>query len=62
MKNLSRLMFALLLVLGYSNANAQDSNNPWQFSFGVNAVDFYPTGEDAPLGTYFDEFFNVTNH
>jgi OmpA-OmpF porin, OOP family len=62
MKNLSRLMFALLLVLGYSNANAQDSNNPWQFSFGVNAIDFYPTGEDAPLGTYFDEFFNVNDH
>jgi len=62
MKNLSRLMFALLLVLGYSNANAQDDNNPWQFSFGINAVDIYPTGEDPPLGDYFDEFFNVTDH
>ena len=55
-------MFALLLVLGFSNANAQDDNNPWQVSFGVNAVDFYPTGEDAPLGDYFDEFFNVNDH
>ena len=55
-------MFALLLVLGYSNANAQDDNNPWQFSFGINAVDIYPTGEDAPLGDYFDEFFNVNDH
>ena len=62
MKNLSRLMFAFLLVLGFSNVNAQDTNNPWQFSFGVNAVDFYPTGEDAPLGDYFDEFFNVNDH
>ena len=62
MKNLSRLMFALLLVLGYSNANAQDNNNPWLFSFGVNAVDFYPTGEDVPLGKSFDEFFNVGDH
>lgn len=55
-------MFTLLLILGYSNANAQDNNNPWQFSFGFNAVDFYPTGEDAPLGTYFDEFFNANDH
>ncbi len=62
MKNLSRLMFALLLVIGYSNVNAQDENNSWQFSFGVNAVDFYPTGENAPLGKYFDEFFNVKDH
>ena len=62
MKNLSRLMFAMLLVLGFSNVNAQDDNNPWQFSFGVNAVDFYPTGENTPLGEYFDEYFNVTDH
>ncbi len=62
MKNLSRLMFAILLVIGFSNANAQDQNNPWQFSFGINAVDIYPTGENVPLGDYFDEFFNVTDH
>ncbi|PTM04388.1 MAG: cell envelope biogenesis protein OmpA, partial [Bacteroidetes bacterium] len=62
MKNLSRLMFALLLVIGFSNANAQDDNNPWQFSFGINAVDLYPVGEDAPRGAYFDEYFNVNDH
>jgi len=62
MKNLSRLMFVLLLVLGYNNVNAQDDNNPWQISVGFNAVDLYPVGEDAPLGDYFDEFFNVTDH
>jgi OOP family OmpA-OmpF porin len=62
MKNLSRLMFALLLVVGFSNANAQDDNNPWQFSFGINAVDLYPVGENAPLGEYFDEYFNLGDH
>ena len=62
MKNLSRLMFVLLLLIGFNNANAQDDNNPWQFSFGINAVDLYPVGENAPLGEYFDEFFNVTDH
>ncbi len=62
MKNLSRLLFAMLLILGFSNVNAQDENNPWQISFGVNAVDIYPTGEDAPLGDYFEEFFNLNDH
>ena len=55
-------MFALLLIIGFSSTNAQDQNNPWQVSFGVNAVDIYPTGENAPLGDYFDEFFNVNDH
>ena len=62
MKNLSRLLFAMLLVLGYSNANAQDKNNPWQITIGANAVDFYPVGENAPQGEYFDEFYNVKDH
>ncbi len=62
MKNLSRLMFVLLLVFGLNNVNAQDENNPWQISVGVNAVDLYPVGEDAPQGGFFDEFFNVDDH
>ncbi len=61
MKNLSRLFFAMLLLLSF-NAKAQDSNNPWAIGIGVNAVDFYPTGEDAPLGDYFDKFFNYGDH
>ena len=61
MKNLSRLLFVLLLSLSFS-ANAQDQNNPWKFDIGVNAVDLYPVGEDAPLGEYFDEFFNANDH
>ncbi len=62
MKNLSRLLFAMLLVLGYSNANAQDKNNPWQITIGANAVDFFPTGENPPLGDTFAEYFNVGDH
>lgn len=62
MKNLSRLLFAMLLVLGYSNANAQDKNNPWQITIGANAVDFFPTAENAPLGDMFSEYFNVSDH
>ncbi|MBQ0788061.1 MAG: OmpA family protein [Oceanihabitans sp.] len=62
MKNLSRLLFAMLLVLGFSSTYAQDENNPWAISFGVNAVDLYPVGEDTPQGDYFDEFLNVDDH
>ena len=61
MKNLSRLFFVTLLLLSFK-AKAQDSNNPWAIGIGVNAVDFYPTGENAPLGDYFDEFFNYKGH
>lgn len=61
MKNLSRLFFAMLLLVSF-NAKAQDSDNPWAIGIGINAVDFYPTGEDAPFGGYFDEFFNYGDH
>ena len=61
MKNLSRLFFAMLLLMSF-NVKAQDSDNPWAIGIGVNAVDFYPTGENAPLGGYFDEFFNYGDH
>ena len=63
MKNLSRLLFAMLLVLGYSNVNAQDQNNPWQITIGVNAVDAYPSGDGGNFSeTIFDEFFNASDH
>ncbi|TXE08278.1 OmpA family protein [Gelidibacter salicanalis] len=61
MKNLSRLFFAMLLLFSFSNVNAQDENNPWAIGVGVNAVDFYPTGEDGQGGT-FDEYFNYGDH
>jgi len=62
MKNLSRLLFALVLIVSFNNVNAQDQDNPWAVKFGVNAVNVYPVGEDAPQGDYFDEFFNVEDH
>ncbi|MCL4158686.1 UNVERIFIED_CONTAM: hypothetical protein GTU68_052706 [Idotea baltica] len=53
----------MLLVLGYSNANAQDQNNPWQISIGVNAVDAYPNGDGGLFSESFgDEYFNATDH
>lgn len=65
MKQLSRLLVVGLLVLGFNNIQAQDENNPWQISFGVNAIDVYPTNDsDAayPTGSLFSEYFNVNDH
>ena len=39
MKNFSKLLLILLVTIGYTNMYAQDNNNPWQFTFGINAVD-----------------------
>ncbi|WP_397364033.1 OmpA family protein [Olleya sp. R77988] len=62
MKNLSRLLFTMLLLTSMGNVMAQDQNNPWAINFGINAVDVFPVGEDAPQGDYFSEFFNATDH
>ncbi len=62
MKNLSRLLFVVVLLMSFSTTHGQDKNNPWAVTLGVNAVDPYPVGEDAPQGDYFDEFFNLNDH
>ncbi|WP_372917197.1 OmpA family protein [Salegentibacter sp.] len=62
MKHLSKLLMAAVLVFGLTSVNAQDANNPWSIGLEANAVDFYPTGEDAPLGGTFDQYFNVGDH
>ena len=38
MKHLNKLLFAVMMLMTISS-QAQDSNNPWALSFGVNAVD-----------------------
>ena len=62
MKNLNRLILTTLLVFVIGNLNAQDENNPWGITIGVNAVDVFPVGEDAPQGDYFQEFYNVEDN
>ncbi len=63
MKHLKIAVLALLLITGFSNVNAQDKNNPWAISIGVNAVDFYPTNAGlAGNGAWFDEFINTADH
>ncbi|CAI8363999.1 MAG: Outer membrane porin F [Formosa sp. Hel3_A1_48] len=60
MKKISKLV--VVLILASWSLGAQNEANPWQLSVGVNAVNVYPVGEDAPQGSYFDEFFNVSDH
>lgn len=62
MKHLSKFLFAMLFLLSFSAANAQDKNNPWAVFIGTNAVDPYPVGQTAPQGPFFDEFFNANDH
>ncbi len=73
MRHLSKLLVALLLFTGLSNIQAQDQNNPWLISFGINAVDVFPTNAGTSYGNtylgynnysggWFDEYFNVGDH
>ncbi len=65
MKHLSKLLVLAILVVGLNTVQAQDVNNPWQISFGVNAIDVYPTNDQSaayPTGTLFSEFFNANDH
>ena len=59
MKHLSKLLVVALLVVGFNNIQAQDENNPIQVSFGVNAIDVYPTGDVSSFG---NQLFNATDH
>ena len=54
MKNFSKLLLILLVTAVYTNVYSQDENNPWQFTFGVHAVDL-----DADTDTSFEDYFAV---
>jgi len=53
MKQLKLAVLAVFALVMVSNVNAQDRNNPWAVSFGINAVDFYTPG--APTGDMFKD-------
>ena len=57
MKHLNKIFVAVLLAMGL-NAQAQDSNNPWAISFGVNAVDTRAGASDE-FGDKFNQPFKV---
>ncbi len=57
MKHLKIAVLALLLITSLGNANAQDKENPWGFSLGVNAIDI-STSSDATSGYFGSYDFN----
>src|SRR5680860_1891619 len=65
MKHLSKLLVVTLLLVGAVSMQAQDENNPWQVSFGVNAIDVYPTSDDnfpTQTSSFGNELFNASDH
>ena len=56
MKNFSKLVLAVLITFNYANLYSQDENNPWQFSFGINAIDL-----NADEFSAVDENWNVSS-
>ncbi|WP_294821869.1 OmpA family protein [uncultured Flavobacterium sp.] len=57
MRHLNKLFVAALLALGL-NAQAQDEDNPWAISFGVNAVNTR-FGAASEFGDQFSQYFKV---
>ena len=57
MKKISVLFTIFCFLLASMNIYGQDSENNWQFSFGVNAVDL-----DADNSTKLSEFFDVQDN
>ena len=57
MKHLNKLFAAVLMFIGLSS-QAQDSNNPWAITFGVNAVDTRVSAA-SKIEDQFSEYFNV---
>jgi outer membrane protein OmpA-like peptidoglycan-associated protein len=60
MKHLNKLLVAMLMLAGFSS-QAQDNNNPWAISFGVNAVDTRVSAA-SKLEDQFSEFFNAKDN
>ena len=63
MKHLNKILFAVLTMLAISS-NAQNSNNPWALSFGVNAVDTRASagGGKNWLDYHVSQMFNVSDN
>jgi OmpA-OmpF porin, OOP family len=63
MKHLNKLLLAVMIVMATSS-HAQNSNNPWALSFGVNAVDTKGGAETgkSTIDAIFSQPFNVNEN
>lgn len=57
MKQLKLAMLAMLAFLAVGTVNAQDENNPWAVSFGVNTIDVRIPTE---FGDYVQDYFGTS--
>ena len=57
MKKFYTINLVMLLLFSVTITHAQDKNNNWQLSFGVNAVDL-----DADTKTKIPEFFDADSY
>ncbi len=69
MKHLNKVAIAFIMLFAFTlSSQAQNENNRWGIFLGVNAVDFYPTGEGmAPdylmsSENFLGDFFNTEDH
>ncbi|PWA04268.1 OmpA family protein [Flavobacterium psychrotolerans] len=60
MKHLNKLFSVVLLLVGLSS-QAQDSNNPWAVTFGVNAVDTRVSAA-SKIGDKISQVFNAKDN
>ena len=58
MKHFNKLFAAVFMFVGLS-AQAQDRNNPWAVSFGVNAMDGGRVSAAGPVADQFSQYFDV---
>ena len=63
MKHLNKLLVAVMMMMAISS-HAQDSNNPWALSFGVNAIDTKTSagGGNNWLDRHFSQPFAVKDN
>lgn len=50
-------------MLFATGVHAQNDENRWSFSVGINAIDLWPVGDtDQGTGEYFDQFLDVSHY
>jgi OmpA-OmpF porin, OOP family len=61
MKHLNKILAGLFLIVGLSS-QAQDSNNKWAISFGVNAVDGGRVSAASKIEDQFSQYFDANRY
>lgn len=72
MKQINHYAIVFVMLFAFSFfTQAQNENNRWSISLGINAIDFFPTGKggdssfinpQASSENFLGEFFNVEDH